>query len=190
MGVRFFDHRHAKSRRDEHRRSVVERRLRSRLERAGSAVSKAPELSKASKYRRNAAACGIFAANALSPADRELLLLIQRSWLGLAYNENWLDGLPPIPGANSNSLAVPRLPNSLHAFSRHLLMAQPPARPKLKLFDLNLKVLASAWKIAGLISRHLGTLRTDAEKFPAATCPWLGLLGNDCDDSHFVGVLR
>jgi hypothetical protein len=67
----------------------------------------ARELFKESKFRRSAAACGLFAANATSLLDRELLLRMQRSLLERAYNEDWLGGLPPIPPAKSNALAVP-----------------------------------------------------------------------------------
>jgi hypothetical protein len=67
----------------------------------------APELFKASRFRRSAAACGLFAANATTMLDRELLLRMQRSWLERAYNEDWLGGLPPIPPVKSNALAVP-----------------------------------------------------------------------------------
>lgn len=74
-------------------------------------MPKAPELLKASRYRRTAAACGTFAANAVSPADRALLLRMQRSWLERAHHEDWLDGLPPTTPTTptrSNALAVPR----------------------------------------------------------------------------------
>ena len=65
-------------------------------------MSQAPELSKASRFCRPAAACGLFAANATSLLDRELLLRMQRSWLEQAYNEDWLGGLPPIVNRRSN----------------------------------------------------------------------------------------
>lgn len=65
------------------------------------------ELSKASRYRRYAAACGLFAANAKSAADREVLLGMQRSLLRRADHQCWLDGLPPLPPARPTSLAVP-----------------------------------------------------------------------------------
>jgi hypothetical protein len=56
-----------------------------------SAVPKAPQLLNASRYRRAAAACGAFAANAASSADRTLLRM-QRSWLDRARHQEWLDG--------------------------------------------------------------------------------------------------
>jgi hypothetical protein len=83
--------------------------LRSRLQQE-SAMFEAPELLKASRYRRTAATCGTLAASAVSPADRELLLRMQRSWLDRAHHEDWLDGLPPTPPARSNALALPRTP--------------------------------------------------------------------------------
>jgi hypothetical protein len=72
-------------------------------------VPKAPELLfKASRYRSTAAAYGAFAANAVSSADRSLLLRMQRSWLDRAQHHEWLAGLPPTPPVRSNALAVPR----------------------------------------------------------------------------------
>ena len=71
-------------------------------------MSKAPELFKASRYRRTAATCGILAANATSPADREVLLRMQRSWLERARHADWFDDQPPNPPVRSNALAVPR----------------------------------------------------------------------------------
>jgi hypothetical protein len=66
-------------------------------------------LSKAMEYRRDAAACGLFAVNARSAADRELLLHMKRSLLEHAsHEEDRDDGLPPIPPAQSTALAVPR----------------------------------------------------------------------------------
>jgi hypothetical protein len=70
-------------------------------------MSNGHELSNASKHRRNAAACGLFAANARSAADRELLLGMQQSLLRRADHEGWLDGLPPVPPARPRALAVP-----------------------------------------------------------------------------------
>jgi hypothetical protein len=71
-------------------------------------MSNGHEPSKTSRYRRYAAACGLFAANAKSAADRELLVGMQRSLLRRADHQCWLDGLPPLPPARPNALAVPR----------------------------------------------------------------------------------
>ena len=107
---------------------MAERQSRSRLQRKESAMSRGPDLSdvsllsasllctslssaslsSASKHFRQATACGLFAANAQSAADRELLLRMQRSLLEQAYHEDWLDGLPPVPSGRPNALAVPR----------------------------------------------------------------------------------
>jgi hypothetical protein len=86
---------------------MAERQLRSRLQR-GSAVSEPSQLFNASKSRRSADACGAFAANAVSPGDRALLLRMQRSRLERARYQDWLDGLPPNPPERANALAVPR----------------------------------------------------------------------------------
>jgi hypothetical protein len=58
-------------------------------------VSKAIPSSKASIYRRKAAACRDLAACAKSALDREQLLAMRRSWLSRAASEDWRDGLPP-----------------------------------------------------------------------------------------------
>jgi hypothetical protein len=71
------------------------------------AMSNGHELSNASRHRREAATCGLFAANARSAADRALLLSMQRSLLRRADHEGWLDGLPPLPPARPRVLAVP-----------------------------------------------------------------------------------
>lgn len=63
---------------------------------------------RATRFRSNAVTCGIFAANAVSPSDRERLLRMQRSWLARAGHEDWINGQPPRPPAGSNALAVPR----------------------------------------------------------------------------------
>ena len=94
---------------------MAERHLRSRLKTKESAMSAGletsletlPETSKALKHRREADACGVFAVNAKSATDRELLLRMQRSLLTRAYHQDWLDGLPPVPPAGCNSLALP-----------------------------------------------------------------------------------
>lgn len=70
-------------------------------------MSTGPGTSKALRHRREAATCGVFAANAKSAADRELLLRMQRSLLTRAHHEDWLDGSPPVPPAGCNSLALP-----------------------------------------------------------------------------------
>jgi hypothetical protein len=64
-------------------------------------------LSNALRHRRQAAACGLFAANAQSTVDRELLLRMQRSLLGHACYEDWVNGLPPVPPARPAALPVP-----------------------------------------------------------------------------------
>jgi hypothetical protein len=66
-------------------------------------------VARAMRFRSNASACGIFAANALSSSDRELLLRMQDSWLSRARHADWIDGQPPRPPAGSNALAVPRI---------------------------------------------------------------------------------
>ena len=63
---------------------------------------------RATRFRGTAAVCGIFAASALSSADRELLLRMQRSWLDRARHEDWVNAMPPRPPAGSNALSVPR----------------------------------------------------------------------------------
>jgi hypothetical protein len=71
-------------------------------------MSKAPEPFKGSRYRRAAVTCGILAASATSPGDRESLLRMQQSWLERARHEDWLSELPPDPPDRSNALARPR----------------------------------------------------------------------------------
>jgi hypothetical protein len=61
-------------------------------------------LSKAQQYRGRARACGRFAASAQSGTDRARLLRMRDACLMLARNEDWLEGLPPIPPANSSAL--------------------------------------------------------------------------------------
>ena len=65
-------------------------------------------LANATRYRNNAAACGTFAANAVAPADRALLLRMQRAWLDRASHQDTIDELPPRPPAGARALAVPR----------------------------------------------------------------------------------
>jgi hypothetical protein len=67
------------------------------------------QLLRPSRCRRTAVACGIFAANAISRADRDLLLRMQRSWLARADREEGLNDPPPNPPAKPMALAVPRL---------------------------------------------------------------------------------
>jgi len=68
----------------------------------------AAPFTKATRFRSNAAACGSFAANAVSPLDRALLLRMQRAWLDRASHQDTIDELPPRPPAGSRALAVPR----------------------------------------------------------------------------------
>jgi hypothetical protein len=63
---------------------------------------------KATRFRSNADACRTFAANAMSPSDRALLLRMQRSWLERASHQDTIDELPPRPPAGAGALAVPR----------------------------------------------------------------------------------
>ena len=63
---------------------------------------------KATRFRKSAAACGAFAANAVSLLDRELLLRMQRSWLERAHHQDLIDETPPRPPGCANALAVPR----------------------------------------------------------------------------------
>jgi len=64
---------------------------------------------KSVRYRSHAVACGIFAEHAKSPADRELLLRMQSTWLARACHVDWIDGMPPTPPAAAKALAVPRI---------------------------------------------------------------------------------
>jgi hypothetical protein len=72
------------------------------------AMSVGPASSNASKHRRQAAACALFAANARSAHDCELLLRMQRAQLGQACFQEWLDGLPPLPPARPSALPLPK----------------------------------------------------------------------------------
>jgi len=70
--------------------------------------TKAVPFAKATRFRSNATACGTFAANAVSPSDRALLLRMQRAWLDRARHQDTIDELPPRPPAGIGALAVPR----------------------------------------------------------------------------------
>ena len=61
--------------------------------------------SKAQIYRRKAQTCAALAACARSTAEREPLLRVREALLSRAANEDRLEGLPPLPPANSNALA-------------------------------------------------------------------------------------
>jgi len=71
-------------------------------------VTDSTRFAKAIRFRSNADACGTFAANAVSPSDRALLLRMQRSWLERASHQDTIDELPPRPPAGAGALAVPR----------------------------------------------------------------------------------
>lgn len=71
-------------------------------------MSGLPKSQRAVQFHRHAALCGVFAANAVSRLDRDLLLRMQRSSLERAHHQDLVDGLPPQPPAGSNALAVPR----------------------------------------------------------------------------------
>jgi hypothetical protein len=55
-------------------------------------MSKTPP-ARSSQYRRKAAGCGRLAERAGVPSDRERLARMQESWIALAANEDWLDGI-------------------------------------------------------------------------------------------------
>jgi len=61
---------------------------------------------KAQAYRHKAAKCGSYAESARSSHDLEQLLRMRESYLALATNEEWLDGLPPTPPAKALALPV------------------------------------------------------------------------------------
>lgn len=61
---------------------------------------------KSAFYRRKAAMCENFADRASSAVDRARLTRMRQSWLALAANEEWLDGLPPLPPANVIAFAA------------------------------------------------------------------------------------
>ena len=65
-------------------------------------------LSKATALRRKAATCGTLAACAVSATDRDQFMGMRDSYLSRATMEDWVDGLPPLPPANSNALPAHR----------------------------------------------------------------------------------
>jgi hypothetical protein len=71
-------------------------------------MSGSSESQQAAQWRQSAALCRVFAENAISPLDRDLLLRMRRARLARADHQDFVDGLPPSPPANSNALAVPR----------------------------------------------------------------------------------
>jgi len=64
--------------------------------------------SKAHGYRRKAQSCEGLVAHALSAEDRDRLLRVRDSYLTLAANEEWLDGLPPTPPAHAAAVMSTR----------------------------------------------------------------------------------
>ena len=64
-----------------------------------------PPSSKAQVLRRKARAYDRLAELARSAGDQEQLLRMREACLSLASNQDWLDGLPPMPPANSNALS-------------------------------------------------------------------------------------
>jgi len=66
------------------------------------------QFERARRFRDNAAACGMFAANAVSLLDRARLVRMQRTWLERARHEGFINGLPPRPPAGAKALGVPR----------------------------------------------------------------------------------
>ena len=64
-----------------------------------------PPSSKAHVLRRKARTYDRLGEFARSPGDQEQLLRMREACLSLASNEDWLDGMPPMPPANSNALS-------------------------------------------------------------------------------------
>lgn len=48
--------------------------------------------SRAAQFRRNARDCAMLAARARSETDRGRILTMEKAWLALADNEDWLEG--------------------------------------------------------------------------------------------------
>lgn len=63
---------------------------------------------KAQSHRRKAATCGRLAAWARSSPDREKLLRLREAHETLAFKEELLGGLPPIPPGNASAIAAQR----------------------------------------------------------------------------------
>ena len=59
---------------------------------------------KAQSYRRKARSCDVLVAHALSADDRNRILRVRDSYLALAANQDWLDGLPPLPPAHTAAM--------------------------------------------------------------------------------------
>jgi hypothetical protein len=64
--------------------------------------------SKSASYHRKASTCRALADCAKSAPDRDQLLSMGRLWLERAASEDWRDGLPPLPPANSSALRIVR----------------------------------------------------------------------------------
>lgn len=58
----------------------------------GVAETDMASLTQAAQFRRNARDCALLAARAQSKADRARLLTMEKSWIALADNEDWLEG--------------------------------------------------------------------------------------------------
>lgn len=60
----------------------------------------------ADRYRRRAQTCALLAECARSSAESASLTRMRDHYLGLAANEDWLDGLPPLPPVNVCALVA------------------------------------------------------------------------------------
>ena len=88
---------------------VAERYARSRLPPKEASMLRSYRHSlKAEQYRRKAAACARLTNCAQSVADRDRLSHMREAWLARAANVDWLEGLLPLPPANSNALPIGR----------------------------------------------------------------------------------